>query len=117
MRTRPLPQRHAYDLSMFTETIQATLNKPANRAKGPLEDMNRETVDEKLHEEVDELYFSMLKLEDILETTGGVVSDVLLRAIADVEHEAADVAIVALAAFVKARTLARDIAKKRRANG
>lgn len=117
VRTRPLPNRHAHDLSLFTETIQATLNKPVNRVKGPLEDMNRLAVHEKIIEESNELYESMLMLEDILEATGGVESDVLLQAIAEVEHEAADVAVIALAGFVKARTLARDLARKGVGNG
>lgn len=110
MRSRPLPQRHAYDLSLFVETIQATLNKPANRAKGPLEDMTWSEVEVKEYEESKELNFAVERLERLLEPSAGV--DEIQRACAEVEGEAADLAITALGRFVKARELCRHLERK-----
>lgn len=85
MRTRPLPNRHAHDLSLFAETIQATLNR--NKAKGDLAAMSFEQIMDKIEEEYAEMLY---------ELRFGA-NPILL------EREAADLAVCALAAFIKAR--------------
>lgn len=90
MRTRPLPQRHAYDLSLFAETIQATLNR--NKSKGDLGAMSFEQITDKIEEEYGEIVYEL--------RFGGEP--------ARLEREAADLAVCALAVFVKARNIARE---------
>lgn len=87
MRTRPLPQRHAYDLSLFVETIQATLNR--NKHKGNMAEMTSQEIIDKAKEEVAEVVYE-IEYGD---------KPALL------EREAADLAVCALAAFIKARGL------------
>lgn len=111
MRTRPLPQRHAYDFSLFCETIQATMNKPKNRAKGPLEHMHYLDIDAKVDEEREELYEAMSRLEQLLQKKD-IEGAILLQACADVEHEAADVVVPALAAFISARNISSLVSMK-----
>lgn len=96
MRTSPLPNRHAYELDLYTECTQTTLNKPKNRKKPPLNELGILSLLWKLLEEVVELVLAI--------ASQGLRR--LLRCRTDyarVEQEAQDVNVVLLGIWMRAR--------------
>lgn len=94
MRTRPLPNRHAYDLDQMTECVQATLNR--NRSKPPLDEMGILRLLVKLFEETLEVVWE-IAVEGLMQALGG--SGDFSR----VEREAQDVCVVVLGIWIWAR--------------
>lgn len=96
MRTRPLPNRHAYELNDLTECVQSTLNRPRNRKKRPLNEMGILRLLLKLVEEFGELVWEV-GWQSLRGVLGGTTD------YSRVEHEAQDVNVVILGIWMWAR--------------
>lgn len=96
MRTRPLPNRHAADLSDFMEVVQATMNKPKNRKKPPLDEAGILSLAVKLIEECLELAWEIVfqGLRRVLRGSGDF---------SKVRMEVQDVCVVLLGTWIWAR--------------